>query len=618
MLSFITSLSNSQALDSAQVYTTSNLVNSGTTSTNTTSEWQNVGLWNQGLPCWAPGGPVYCGPNPYFNNGSFNFSYGTADVYQNLNIAAALPNSGTGLRVNGFNFGFSAKNGNGWDDGRLDYLVAYVNFYGADGKLAQAYNYGAATNQQYNWTTFNFIETFATPYATKDLSTARYGFVGRDNNFWAGPYGPEVTNISFSLKYSVDPCSVDVLSSPTCPGYLDAINRLSAPPMVASTSNTSTTPTTTGSTTSASTTSPTSTSTFDVAQPTSTTSSTTTAPTPTAATTATSATPTATNPQPKVGEVTVASTPAKTTMSTSQLLAIVRNEQSRIGSLETSTAQQAVEQAQAAGDRAQKDSLAISMATMGQSQASAQTIATMFATNPSQISSTSSSSTINNSNSSSVANLTPVPGKTTVVDILKAPEINIGTVTQTSVVTKPMEFKTPEPLQVTVESPPPATTKPQNIYSLTAPTYVPQPSVSVAMLAPQTNYSLPKSTVSKSEAEEQPKAEGIKFTGNNPIANIINTVPVLPTQSADTQTQSTAVNTKVQDNDIATGGVSLTAMARQPTGFESYMSTLPDAAFYAPKEIYRNQRVVDNARAQRLLQGASDRLHQELINSQYK
>jgi hypothetical protein len=53
-------------------------------------------------------------------------------------------------------------------------------------------------------------------------------------------------------------------------------------------------------------------------------------------------------------------------------------------------------------------------------------------------------------------------------------------------------------------------------------------------------------------------------------------------------------------------------------GFNNYTTlTLSDAAFYEPKEVYKNQRVVDNARAQRLLQGASDRLHQEMVNSQY-
>jgi hypothetical protein len=43
---------------------------------------------------------------------------------------------------------------------------------------------------------------------------------------------------------------------------------------------------------------------------------------------------------------------------------------------------------------------------------------------------------------------------------------------------------------------------------------------------------------------------------------------------------------------------------------------MPDVAFYAPKEIYRNQVNVDNVR---LLRGlSSDRLHQQMIDMQYK
>ena len=66
------------------------------------------------------------------------------------------------------------------------------------------------------------------------------------------------------------------------------------------------------------------------------------------------------------------------------------------------------------------------------------------------------------------------------------------------------------------------------------------------------------------------------------------------------------------------GGVSIAAIARTPQGFESYMSMLPDSRFYDPREIYRGQRVVDNARVQRALSGASDRLHQQMVDQQYK
>lgn len=76
------------------------------------------------------------------------------------------------------------------------------------------------------------------------------------------------------------------------------------------------------------------------------------------------------------------------------------------------------------------------------------------------------------------------------------------------------------------------------------------------------------------------------------------------------------VNRNVQINELA-GGVDITAMATQPKGYEVYSSlTIKDAGFYAPKDIYGNQTNVDNARALRQL--GSDRLHQEMVDQQFK
>jgi hypothetical protein len=53
-------------------------------------------------------------------------------------------------------------------------------------------------------------------------------------------------------------------------------------------------------------------------------------------------------------------------------------------------------------------------------------------------------------------------------------------------------------------------------------------------------------------------------------------------------------------------------------GFDAYgKTTIPDAAGYRPFEIYRGQRNIDSAAARGLL-GRSDRLHQEMIDAQYK
>ena len=197
---------------------TGNLINSGTSATDTTSTWNNGVYVNQ--LCFGSGQPGNCGPNPSIREGYYiNFSYGTTDLNQVININRALAAGGTGVQLSGFNFGFIAKNGNHWDDARQDYLAAYVKLYNAGGGLAANYDYSAQTDRKYNWTNFNFSETFASPQLASQYSNAQVGFVGRDNNFWAGNYGPEIYNVSFSLKYRVDPCATNPAYSPTCTGF---------------------------------------------------------------------------------------------------------------------------------------------------------------------------------------------------------------------------------------------------------------------------------------------------------------------------------------------------------------------------------------------------------------
>lgn len=222
------SASKAQVLDPGAIYNTGNLVLP--TPYGGPTPWVN-GVYQDSLTCWAWGNPGYCGPNPIVRPGNdINFSFGWTDLYQQQNIGSLLPNSGTGLQVNGYNFSFAAKNGNGWDDGRTDLLFAYVQFNNPTGGTLLNHTHNLSTN--FNWTNFTYNQTFNTPYKVGEIGSVRYGFVGQDNNFWAGPYGPEISNVSFSLKYSLDPCSVNTLSSPSCPGYLDALRRITPTPVV--------------------------------------------------------------------------------------------------------------------------------------------------------------------------------------------------------------------------------------------------------------------------------------------------------------------------------------------------------------------------------------------------
>ena len=538
------------------------------------SPWVN-GVYQDKLTCWAWGNPGYCGPNAIVRPGNnINFSFGLTDLHQVQALANVLPSSGTGLRVNGFNFSFTAKNGNGWDDGRQDYLAAYTTFYRADGNVAEHYDYSGATNKKYNWTTFNFSETFATPYASKDLSNVRYGFIGKDNNYWAGPYGPEVNNISFSLKYSSDPCAVDVLSSPTCPGYYDAINRLtpasSASTTVSEASSSSSLPpppppppppgSAEGSSPPPPPPPPPPQGSGAPPPPGS-------PPPPGAASVAstTSVTPNANNPQPKIGEVSVAGSQpaAKTSVSTSQILAIIGSEQSRISKLEMSTAAAAVEQAKQEASKVQADAQNIAAAQQTQTLANNQQVINTFT---------------------------------------NAPQISLGTGLQ------------PGPMSAGIQA--------NNLFSINS-SSIQQGNISTGSnIGLQLHTTAAVAIINTQRREQEMLSYQVAAISNDtnrqtnptdPINNIINTVPKIDIPQLPSTGPS--VNKNVQSNEAA-GGRDISSIATQPQGFDAYSQLmLRDAAFYKPYEIYKGQVNVDNARALRQL--SSDRLHQEMINQQY-
>ena len=500
------SVSKAQVLDPTQVYITGNIVQDTIAGSGTTP-WTG-GVYQNELTCWAGGQPGYCGPSPIVRPGNnINFSYGSSYIYQQQDVSGLVPNV-TGLRINGYTFGFTAKNGNGWDDGRTDQLTALVRFWDSTGGRASSnllYGNSYNLNYKFNWTTFNYNETFAQPLSLSSIGKVQYGFLGRDNNGWAGPYGPEVNSVNFSVKYSVDPCVSDPTYSPTCPGYLQAITSKlpKAEPIATTTTTEAPTPTVT-------------TTPVAVVETTSTTTS-----SPTIATTATVS---ASNTQPKVGEIQVSGGQSKTTLSTSQILSIVRSEQTRISGVESSTVQQANEQAATASQNAQSTAQSVAATAVTSSMSSSSVYQSMAA----------------RSSSFSVTNSALQQGGTTNYSI--APQAG-----------RTVEIETPK-----TES----------------------------------------ATDSRSVLNDfmQPKPQVITETQQ--------------------QQSTSSVNRAAKDNDAA-AGVSLTAMIKQPIGYESYMSGLVDRPFYPPKEIYKNQKTVDNARAERLLNAKSDQLHQQMVDQQY-
>jgi hypothetical protein len=725
-------------VNSQDISTTGNLINYTTSPTGTTSIWNNGVYVNQ--LCFGAGEPGNCGPNPSVRPGGYiNFSYGTADLNQIVNINSALSAGGTGVQLAGFNYSFMAKNGNGWDDARQDYLAAYVKLYGAGGNLIADYDYSTATNNKYGWTNFNFNETFATPYIASTLSTAQVGMIGRDNNFWAGNYGPEVYNVDFRLKYKVDPCATNPAYSSTCAGFgsifttnnlLDstkggsslnqafAINTAlqnagvgatvhgfnygfnwrvgqswfgctawnqdgscswnmnipayanasvsltnssnqtihsknysftgdgtsgsvsekfllsssmnqsllgmgritgsasgtgssvegawatmiyTADPCMANPLHSpdckgyaiaiakqlapSTTPTTDG--TQATTMDPTTgMSVNDPTRPPPPPGSTPpppgSEPPPGSPPPPQGAPPPASNnpnntpanqpppqggsSQPKAGEVkTAGDSTSKAGPSLSNVMSMISSNQARIGN-EAKTVVQAAESAAAKdAQQAQQQAENVAGALTAQSITSSMTQSSTG---------TGLSATVSNQS--------------------QAPVVNVASVSQTSV--------------VNIGGLRPAT---QSVFA--------DPSVSLSSSMTQGQFDMYSLQAlpgvnNRQPDVEVPQNEGIKVGGRSALNDAMEQRSMMLNTTVQEQ-KTDAVNKNVQPNELA-GRVDIASMATQPQGYQAYSMMIPDVAFYAPREIYRNQVNVDNARVLRQL--SSDRLHQDLVNLQYK
>ena len=641
--SFTPLLSKAQTLDPTQVYTTGNIVQN--TPQGGPTPWVG-GVYQDSLTCWGQAGDTgYCGPNPIVRPGNnINFSYGSTYLYQQQHISTILPSS-TGLQVNGYNFGFTAKNGNGWDDGRTDNLMALVRFWDNTGyKGATNLLYGTSwnLNYQFNWTDFNYNETFTKPLAVPSIGQVQYGFIGRDNNFWSGPYGPEIYNVSFSLKYSVDPCATNVLSSPTCPGYLEALAKL-APAPVAPTVVTEVAPpppvVDSGPITSA-------------GQPTLSTGSTTTSPTgspvpqdgtqpqqqqagpapagaplPGPVQQASVAQPTANTSQPKAGEVSDAGGGAKSTVSLSSVLNMIGSNQEKTSALEKSVVQAADAQAFSAGETAkqtaekiagdaQSQSIAISNS---QSTSSVQTSGVQSFSNPMQSGAVAlqgnlQSNTVLNTARLEQANASASAGQqSTGASGTNQQQSTAQSASKQDSMSSGYQFS----LQTPKYEPP----KVENTFApavVVVPQYQPpvaRQEFTVAIATPPVSYSLVMPTRQIQQVQiEMPTLEGIKFGHKGPVDNAMESKPFLPQMNTGPQ-QTDTVKKNVQNNEAA-GNVTIESIAKQPANYAQYFTAIPDVAFYAPKEIYRNQKTIDNARALRQL--SSDRLHQEMVNQQYR
>ena len=115
------------------------------------------------------------------------------------------------------------------------------------------------------------------------------------------------------------------------------------------------------------------------------------------------------------------------------------------------------------------------------------------------------------------------------------------------------------------------------------------------------------------EEIELPKFEEYKAGTNTPANDFLEPKTFLPDQNLSQTNDS--VRKSSQTNDLAVG-TKIENLAAAPVGFDQYNISLKDVPFYQPKEIYKGQKNVDNARALRQL--STDKLHQEMVNEQYR
>ena len=617
MALLFSSSSNSQSIDPA----TGNLINYSSSPTDTTSIWNNGVYVNQ--LCFGAGQPGNCGPNPSIREGNnINFSYGTVNLNQIVNINKALSIGGSGVQLSGFNFGFTAKNGNGWDDGRQDYLSAYVNFYNAAGGLAANYDYTSQTNQRYNWTLFNFSETFASPVAASSYSNAQVGFIGRDNNFWAGTYGPEIYNVNFSLKYSVrpDPCIADPLSSPTCPGYaLATVKNSILGSTVSNASATLFVPT------------------INYAS---------LGPAASPAMIGSDPTNPAPGPQGPMGPAAGPQGPQgpQGPMGPAVGLQGQDSNQNSGGPMDSPSqpGPQGPQQGPAAGpqpaggppQQAQSapppssgpsqagpaagparsndgpkmtPGAALSVARAAQEkdkavQATAVQTATRAFESAMQSSQTASSNAITMNQDMSASSATAAAQFAT-----QTTQSSMQISGQTQQLNNAGQTYSGTGLTVAK-----ANTSVFTVDSLN--------STTTGQISSQTSSVMQFRNESKTYEAEEPIMQVAGFGGvgkaGNPLSDLMN--QRMDMMQTNIEQRNDSVKKNVQPNDLA-GGVDVAAMAQVPKGYEAYsLVVLRDAPFYKPETIYKNNRTVDNARLLRGLTGGSDAKHQQMVDSQYK
>ena len=586
------------------------------------------GLPWEGTVTGAAGG--FSGGNtPAYNpsTGNIIFGYTLATASQSVAINTALANAGTGIQISGYKYSWQINNDLYNAGGNRGTLYGNVSLTGSTGLLLESFNYDYNLNLP-SFTTFSGTQFFNNRYDPSMTGNLTVSFTGKDQNWWAGYYGPRVHVDNVSLLYTakpvvVDPCSIDPLSSPICPGYALAtiknsilgttVSNASAPILTYAPGPAEAGPT------------PMPMEITSMLGPTQQQMNPSQAspmqqqgpmmgpmneqqppppqqiqggqqpgpagPNPGPATMASSApAPTANNAQPKVGEAGDAGGGSKSasTVSLSSVLNMIGSNQDKTSALEKSVVQAADAQAFSAGETAKQQAEKVAGDVQSQSistSGSSQTTTSQSSASQSSVMQLQGGSSSMQGNSQSNALMSSARLQQSLNSSSMGIQSEVSNFGGTSQHQNNFQNNTRQDFNVSMVTP-------SVSYSISAPTrYAPQVQI------------------------EMPTLDGIKFGGNKgPVDSAMESKPMLP-QMSQGQQQLSSVNRNVQNNDAA-GNVTIDSIAKQPIGYAQYFGMMPDVAFYEPKEIYKNQKTVDNVRALRQL--SSDKLHQDMVNQQYK
>jgi hypothetical protein len=165
------------------------------------------------------------GNTPAYNPGTGNiiFGYTQATVSQSIAINTALANAGLGIQLSGYKYSWQLHNDLTNGGGNRGTLTGNVSLTGATGNVLESFSYDYNQNIPV-MASFTGTQFFNNRYTTSQASNLTVSFTGKDQNWWAGYYGPRVHVDDVSLLYTIDPCKLNPAYSPTCAGFSGVVN----------------------------------------------------------------------------------------------------------------------------------------------------------------------------------------------------------------------------------------------------------------------------------------------------------------------------------------------------------------------------------------------------------